>query len=398
MMFITILIHQVRSATSPRPRVSRVSSTSRIPSQDHIQQPHAKQVQPTAPLKKPGPDGKTDFTLSTSVGTDEDEWVSSESGAATPGDSCDRGGGTPVDHRLLQINADAIAGTTPRAAPSINRVETARPSQPSQPLVSRTEPSSPVQPVRSPAFTSTKPKGDSRSEMHVRMHGETPAQPRPGRSSAMGSLTRRSSAYSDYVSEASSHPLIRQTLSRGQSYHSIVKPQALAPLTVNAEAAQAEISSSPPPSARTERTANSPTAFFSPSRTQSPKPAYSHNSQYARSSRRTSFSSAHSIQKLPVTSLSRGNATALTPRDRNRTISTTSAASITAISSLSHLPAMSRPGSPPLVTHFPPEDSVGDYCHPLVPVAYVANHMTVLAHYSPLPESYERVMRARARR
>ena len=84
--------------------------------------------------------------------------------------------------------------------------------------------------------------------------------------------------------------------------------------------------------------------------------------------------------------------------DRSRTMSTISnSSSSAALSALNMLPAVSRPSTPPMIVHFPPESrrDVPDGLHQLLPPPYAPAHFTALLKYNPLGDCYERVMRAK---
>jgi hypothetical protein len=172
------------------------------------------------------------------------------------------------------------------------------------------------------------------------------------------------------------HPLIR-----GQSFgHG-----HLAPLQVSSDAAQAQLSSSPPPG---RAASTSPTSIRT---LHTPSPSLS-----STIFRRPSTSSAHSAATLPVQ-----------PRtpivERSRTISTISAASSSAaLSSLAHLPTRASVAAAaqntPLVVHFPPPQnphSHSETVHALLPPPYVTPHFTILQWRSPICESHEKIARAR---
>ena len=196
------------------------------------------------------------------------------------------------------------------------------------------------------------------------------------------SLVRNGSHYGEGKVEMPHHPLIR-----GQSYHgSSLRPAALAPLTVNSEAAQAHMTASP------SRSGSPP---YSAGIHQSPSEA-STTSRIP--SRKGSISSLHSVATLPAPSSrffggGRGN-----QDPRTRTMSTISnSSSSAALSALNMLPAVSRPATPPMIVHFPPESrrDASDGLHQLLPPPYAPSHLTAVAKYNPLGECYERVMRAK---
>ncbi|KAJ7251807.1 hypothetical protein B0H12DRAFT_1118947 [Mycena haematopus] len=174
--------------------------------------------------------------------------------------------------------------------------------------------------------------------------------------------SRPMSSHSMNKPELRLHPLIR-----GQSYgQSSPKPSPLLPVAVTADVAQ--LTSSP---------STSPTSPYAPN-----------------IARRTSISSARSVATVATTHPA--------PRSvreaRHRTLSTLSAApSSAALSSLTHLPTVSRPPSPQMISFFPPANphARADDVHPLLPPPYVSNHFTVLARRTPIREAFDRVVRAR---
>ena len=389
---------------------------------------------------------KAGFTIAAStVGSDdEDEWISSESGAATPLDdvSGDESSGkktpqeeqsppTPVDP-VAQRNAAFVPSTTPRATESTQsrpRVQTngftvrqpppiaapaaripsppkpsqqepyrERPSsQPTEVLQPVTQPSPSQQPRRPPSHILDQPQSQSpTSPPHTpepvvprisgaRTEPPTPTSPRSDRHST--GKARPASARSliaDHAHALRPHPLIR-----GQSFgHG-----HLAPLKVTPDAAQVQLSSSPPYHAAS----TSPTSIRT---VHTPSPSAHFPTSIFR--RRTSTSSAHSVATLPLPQQQ-----PLTPVERARTTSMLSAASSsTAFSSLTHLPTTKRGSAvaavaaaqtPPLVVHFPPQNAhmPPETVHTLLPPPYVTPHFTILQWRGPIRESHTRVVRAR---
>lgn len=381
---------------------------------------------------------KAGFTIAAStVGSDEeDEWVSS--GAATPmGDpSGDEGPGkktpqevspaTPVDlagQRVKGPNPALAPGTTPRAEATQPRprVQTngftpTRPSHttapPAQLPADQPEPSQhPLEPYRqqpkSPhpqldttqhaPLLSRQPPTPSyipdqtvspKSLVHTpestpavggaRTEPPTPTSPRSGHHST-GRIRPPSTRSLIAEHALRPHPLIR-----GQSFgHG-----HLAPLKVTSDAAQAQLSPSPP--AGRSSSTSPPSIRTIPTPVQPASPGR----QFSRSIfRRPSTSSTHSAATLPVMPL--------TPVERTRTISMLSATSSSAaLSSLAHLPArgiLAASQNAPLVVHFPPQSphTHPETVHALLPPPYVTPHFTVLQWRSPICESHDRVVRAR---
>ncbi|KIY65670.1 hypothetical protein CYLTODRAFT_445200 [Cylindrobasidium torrendii FP15055 ss-10] len=168
------------------------------------------------------------------------------------------------------------------------------------------------------------------------------------------------------------HPLIRGQTNGGAA--------PLQPLTVRADEPKAQLSNSPsieefPPSPQSASTSSS---------------AYS---QFPRldGSRRSSISSARSVSTLPVPPVTTKDHR---KNDRSRTLSTISSSStIAALSSL-----IQQPVAPSQrITYFPQiEEEDIKKIHPLPPVHLTHNHLQYTARRSPLRESYERLMRAKA--
>ena len=432
----------------PNPRVNNVSSRTG----STVQVQAREQTTGLAPrrsthLQPPrGGRPKAGFTIAAStVGSDEDdEWVSSESGAATPmGDaSGDEGPGkktpqevspaTPVDpvgQRVKGQNPTLVPGTTPRAEATQPqprpRVQTngfgpTRPTHTTLPPTRLSDLSEhpqypqqewdpyrqqskcihpqpdtaqqvplpkPLQPPTSShildQIVSSKPLVRTPESSPpvvggVRTEPPTPTSPRSEHYST--GRVRPSSSRSLLADHAlRPHPLIR-----GQSFgHG-----HLAPLKVSSDAAQAQLSSSPPPG---RSASTSPPSVRS---THTPVLSASPGRQFSSSIfRRPSTSSSHSAATLPVQPR--------TPVERTRTLSTLSAASSSAaLSSLSHLPirgGVATPQNTPLVVHFPPQSphTHPETVHTLLPPPYVTPHFTVLQWRSPICESHERVARAR---
>lgn len=178
------------------------------------------------------------------------------------------------------------------------------------------------------------------------------------------------------------HPLIR-----GQSYGHVgnIKPAPLAPLTVRPGP---QPTSSAPQSLSDglrNQLSTSPTSIHTVSSSaEAPYPSHD---------RRTSFSSTRSVTTAPT--IVREPAKA---HDRSRTASTMSASSSSAaLSALAHLPSVTRPPSPQTIAFFPPVNPHLNIegIHPLLPVPYLNNHLTVLMRRTPIRESFDRVIRAK---
>ena len=438
-----------------RTNVLRTGSTVRVQSREHLPSVAPRRTATNPPPSRGGGKPKAGFTIAAStVGSDdEDEWISSESGAATPLDdvSGDDGSGkktpqeqqsppTPVDPSQ---NTAFIPSTTPRAEPTQAqprpRVKTngftvrqpsivapARIPTPPKPQQQQQEPCRPPQPKRpssqptdalqhvtqsssqprrpsahhildqpqsqSPTSPPHTPEATVPRISGARTEPPTPTSPRSDRHSHSSGKVRPASTRSliaaDFTHAAAlrPHPLIR-----GQSFgHG-----HLAPLKVTPDAAQVQLSSSPPFHAAS----TSPTSIRT---VHTPSPSSHFSSALFR---RPSTSSAHSVATLPTLPL--------TPVERARTTSTLSAtSSSTAFSSLTHLPNTKRVSSaaaaaaavataqtPPLVVHFPSSSQNAhappETVHTLLPPPYVTPHFTILQWRCPIRESHTRVARAR---
>ncbi|KAL5485403.1 hypothetical protein ACEPAI_8045 [Sanghuangporus weigelae] len=433
-------------------RAAHLTSNSRVRSKEQITVAHkrvhappsnkGKQQQPQNRPQRPN------FSIARSDDTtdSDDEWVSSESGAATPqihhavdtdeeeeeANTGGRGTVMPVerqraiDESLPPANkmnggndiygkADRAPNgfddvSTPRAELDVDltRVDTVRPDTAARtaaavlvpptsqqdemippPVVRVQAQSTPVTPVPTPPPPPIleQPTAKAPPVRQVRSEAPSPTQLRQKSAAKRTTLARHTSTHGDVKRDMPPHPLIR-----GQSYHgTALRPARLAPLTVNSEAAQAQLTASPSTPSR----AGSP-SYFSSSFKESPT-GTSTDSQDRVPSRKNSISSLHSVTTLPAPVSTRFVGGWGRP-DRTRTLSTISTSSSSAaLTALSTLPTMSRPSSPPLVVRFPAENrrDPNEGFHQLLPPQYLATHMTVLAKYNPLYDSYERVMRAK---
>ena len=193
------------------------------------------------------------------------------------------------------------------------------------------------------------------------------------------SITRPPSAHS-MAGRHDSAPVRPHPLIRGHSHgylNLVPKPTPLAPLTIIADqptsAPNGQLSGSPASVKSTGASPEAHTAF----------PLQ----------RRTSVSSARSVATLPAHSSV--VQPSHKPYDRARTFSMTTTSS--ALKSLVHLPSVTRPPSPQLISFFPPVNPHINIeaIHPLLPGPYLHNHLTVLARRAPLRESYNRVIQAK---
>ncbi|ESK84319.1 hypothetical protein Moror_10234 [Moniliophthora roreri MCA 2997] len=413
----------------------RPAPTSRVSSKDQIA-PLQKRHAPPSVITKPK--SKAAFTVAVSPGDDDgddDEWVSSESGVTTPNpvDSDDSEGemeaamATPVEERKNLIEGMAMAkaeselgmrqgGETPTARISTmqpsgfeSHIGDAVPRDNPKGLVAASRVIASLPTAPSPEPSKAKSKSISHKQPEEQRHQAptmAPAQhqsssldtrapmPRPSNGHKRQASTRPPSTYS-ISSKAEHAPLRPHPLIRGQSFGQPVttsRPTPLAPLTTTSDAASTKSSSSPPSydSVLYTKASASPSTI-----SVSPTSPYPHSAIAPTHPRRTSVSSVRSIATLPVSSTTRETKSS---RDRNRTLSTISqSSSSAALSSLAHLPAVTRPPSPQMIAFFPPvkPQANPEAIHELLPPPYLSNHLTVLASRTPLREAYDRVMRAK---
>ncbi|TBU29580.1 hypothetical protein BD311DRAFT_756412 [Dichomitus squalens] len=423
---------------------ARVASAQFLRSNSGIRVHSRENLQPAALRRAPTPNGvtkqngtrqKADFSISSpDEGEDDDEWVSSESGAATPNNESDvettpieqsskhRAAAQPAPQPVQQTQANATAGhdvATPKAAPpSLPRVDTARPSllslapnardfAPSQQQMPQADISS-RQPQRQPL--SQTPKDQQRPQLDIQISSATPPVGKarsethspPRRSPDIESSNKRQSMTRPPSTHSitSTHALRPHPLIRGHSYGQgalASKPAPLAPLaTVIPDAASGQMStaSSSPTSLRAGsptsiRTASASTNLSSPS---SSSPAH-------KQLRRTSTSSVASSATMPVQSSLTEKRSSRSNHDRQRTLSTmSSSSSIAALTSFTLRSTPSPPRTPiTITTHFPPQEQNAalETIHPLLPPPYLSAHLTVLAYRNPIAESYDRVIRAK---
>ena len=365
---------------------------------------------PAQPLQKPV-NGiyKPGFTISSPSGhEDDDEWISSESGAATP------------NHHDSSLDTDeslppAVTHSDIFTQHTLTRVDTARSFNFEPPRQDHSTPR-PGTPPQSLAPSQCQPPiihPTQLSEAESTTTTTTTTTTAPSRHSPIPKCySRPPSTYSS--SSRTEHSLRPHPLFRGQSYGQVnavlPKPAPLAPLTFIPNAAMShssptkagcsEIGSSSNGHQHQQHLSSSPTSL----KTSSPILP-----DISSSDRRTSFSSTGSVNTIPVHSSSIPTQAPLTAsiyraHDRTRTLSTVSSSSA-ALSSLTHLPyvlSQTRPPSPNLhTTSFfpsvnPQHANVLEGIHPLLPAPYLSNHMTVLVRRTPIRESFDRVMRARA--
>ncbi|KIK98667.1 hypothetical protein PAXRUDRAFT_31042 [Paxillus rubicundulus Ve08.2h10] len=387
--------HVHESHTSAYPRVDGVA---RATSKEQLQALAQRHVPPPN-QRQQGGKAKAGFTLPSPTADDDDDWVSSESGAATPNSvGSDSGQSrTPVDKRKVMpatpfAEESIHRPDTPRAQPpSLSRVPTIRP--PEFPLKTSAGLAAPA-----PQFTQTA------VEPPIIFSGQAPqpqflftesrvAETRSATTSPVHSNHRSSHKRQSLTRPPSTHsttsrseaPLRPHPLIRGQSFGQNMpmspKVVPLAPLTVTSEASPV----SSPARDSAEKASTSPSSV---------------RTTYARPppNRRTSVSSMHSISTLPSQSQVQAHILSKV-HARSRTFSSMSShssTSVQALSSLAHLPT-TRPSTPQHTAHFPPAGcSVNlEAVHPLLPPPYLSAHMSILTHASPLKASYDRVIAAR---
>ena len=324
---------------------------------------------------------KPGFTLSNQGDDEDDEWVSTESGAASPDHSDHEASTGGLQERLQHIHL-------PAGPPEYQQPETPRLSQAFE---------NRVEPLR--YFVASPPTSPPPIESHIqypRAQREPPPFWRDASSETMkeplpfpdlppsrrntkppsSSSKRRSRPPSMHSSSTRTEPALRP---HHLSY--IPKQGPLAPLTVIPDGATVDPISPGQAYHEVDEITSSPSSLGA--------------ADAAALKRRSSISSARSVSTAPVF------CTKETPRpihERTRTLSTIpTSSSSAALSSLTHLPAVTRPPSPQPVLFFPrqnPHANV-DNIHPLLPSPYMSNHMTVLARRTPLRESYDRVTRAK---
>ncbi|KAF9445910.1 hypothetical protein P691DRAFT_674663 [Macrolepiota fuliginosa MF-IS2] len=366
-----------------RPGLPRANSGQRVPAAAQVKK--AESATNATQRKANAAKENAGFTLSQAAGDedDEDEWVSS-SGAQTPNqndsdsDTASEGGSIPQEllSQLQRAQLEQEQNQAVRTQAPVPRIETARQSDFSAAIANVEVPGRNSDLAQHEYDQTQLPPdhADIPSTSHTRTESRQSHQPK------RQSITRPPSTHSisSRLEGMRPHPLIR---GHSQGHLNFVpKPTPLTPLTVISDqpssAPDSSISTSPV-SVRT--TATSPGGYYVPEFPQE---------------RRTSISSVRSVATLPVQSA----IGAPRPYDRTRTLSTMSmTGSTTALSSLTHLPSVTRPPSPQQISFFPPVNPHVNIeaIHPLLPGPYLNNHLTVLARRIPLRESYDRVIQAK---
>jgi len=354
---------------------------------------------------------------------DDDQWISS-SGAQTPNhddsesDTASEGSGLPQELvqqlERTQLEQQPVQElTVAQAQTPLSRVETARQSDfqaTTQDVASVTPSYVNDTPNSAPSVPTQTPSPTDDSELHmdsvIRNSHDSQLQPFAAdcipTPSITGGQQRHTKKSNHSHSESYPNHVKRQSITRPPSAHSVAgrpdsapvrphplirghshgylnlvpKPTPLAPLTIITDqptrAPNGQMSGSP---ASVKSTGTSPEDY-----TVFPL------------QRRTSISSARSVATLPAHSSVQPSHK---PYDRARTFSMTTTSS--ALKSLVHLPSVTRPPSPQLISFFPPVNPHINIeaIHPLLPGPYLHNHLTVLARRAPLRESYNRVIQAK---
>ncbi|PPQ89507.1 hypothetical protein CVT25_012178 [Psilocybe cyanescens] len=397
-----------------REQVALVAKRSAYPQyQTHHQQQHQQQQQHPAKAAN----GKGFSLASPNENADDDEdWESSNSGVGTPNhqesDSDDTASeAEALDQAILNLQILAQPHPSkidppppPRVDSMLTRVPTARPTDfETLAALERNAPRPMTPPKQLQSQPQTQPLPLSmapppQSKPHVRrpepeLRKEAASDSSDSRQSSRPK--RHSRPPSTHSNQSRQDPLRPHPLIRGLSHgtvNSVPKPSPLAPLTVVPHTSP-QLSASPVSSIH-----DGPRQFLSSSptsvKTSSGSPVSVDRHPFPLD-RRTSFSSARSVNTIPVHStLIRESPWA---HDRTRTLSTMSSSSSAALSALSHLPTVTRPPSPQTISFFPPINPHANVegIHPLLPTPYLHNHLTVLSRRTPIRESFDRVIQAK---
>ncbi|KAH9485257.1 hypothetical protein JR316_0002164 [Psilocybe cubensis] len=411
-----------------KPSFARVNSSQRIHSREQLAQAskrsaypqHQTHHQQQQPLPKAT--NAKGFSLANDNADDDDEWESSNSGVGTPNhresDSSDTASeAEALDQAILNLQIAAQlhppkAEQPPPPSPpqpvdsTLPRIATARPADfethailernAMRPITPPKQPQSQQQAQLPPLAMPLPPQPQvqvRRSDQDIRRDAASDSSD-SRQSSRPKRPSRPPSTHSNQSRQEPlrPHPLIRG-LSHGTVASVLPKPSPLAPLTVVPHTAP-QLSSSPVSSIHDNNhkpfLSSSPTSV----KTSSGSPVSVDRHPFPLD-RRTSFSSARSVNTIPVhPTLIRESPWA---HDRSRTLSTMSSSSSAALSALSHLPTVTRPPSPQTVAFFPPINPHANVegIHPLLPTPYLQNHLTVLARRTPIRESFDRVIQAK---
>ncbi|KIP02959.1 hypothetical protein PHLGIDRAFT_130435 [Phlebiopsis gigantea 11061_1 CR5-6] len=426
--------HHFETNARNNSHLSRTNSTVRVQPKEPVN-PQPRRTSTPLNNKSSSAKQKPGFTISSpSEEADDDEWMSSESGAATPNHESDvEELVTPVERSKPKLPPNVITHgfakdehPTPRAEPAalprINTITAVGGPEYQPPVTSRDyappqtqhtalpQPQAVVTaatPQQTPVVRSASPPSPPPLAHVPKARSETHSPPRRSLEQPKRSVTRPPSTHS--IASSSTHPLRPHPLIRAHSVsHGALpgsaKPVPLAPLT-SSEQIPAQIPTSSPTSYRAvSPTFSMQTATASPVLSQ-PSPT---DSQASRQLRRTSTGSRSSTTTLPAGAPLHGSAShaqleRTSNHDRQRTLSSSS--TFAALSSLNlGMRATPSPSKTPLqhlTVFFPPaerQDAQLEHVHPLLPPPYINAHLTILAYRSPLSESYERVTRAKKAR
>lgn len=331
--------------------------------------PHSPQVRgQLSPAKRA-------LVLQVETGADDDEWVSSESGAVTPADYEEEDAPPSPQQPAHSEDPEPLPpSTTPRGD-----LHTLPPRM--------HHPSSHADLPRVDTVTKfTIQAEDSPSSDSVSHDPLTPT-----RRMAQAQTQRRPSTRPPSLRSAHSaqpHPLIR-----ARSYAPST-PIITAPPTLSSSIAQVYLGS------HASSPIGSPQQDLPPEMVvRSPLSETHHAAYLPRLKRQGSQSSMASVATLPLPTTS-STATAHTTRvhgERQRTLSHASiSAALTSLTAARnpHLP--SRPPSPALPIAFPPINPHGDYAHVMIPLPLVPPHVSATAHQNPIVEAWQRVSKAKA--
>ncbi|KAF8621546.1 hypothetical protein AX15_007715 [Amanita polypyramis BW_CC] len=364
----------------PHPGFVRANSNQGVRSKENVQ--HFPAKRPSSSKHNGTTKAKAGFTLAHQGDQDDDDgWVSTESGAASS------------DHSDSEIDAKGVREQFQRlhvpdeqdepVRPQIEREETPRPSQ--QAWSSAYPTARDMNTKQLPPLLDQYFNPGHEGQLARELSTETMREPLQRRGMPPSPPSRRYPG-SPGTGQHSRPPSMHSTSSKNEpvlrphplSY--IPKQSPLAPLAVIPDFATS-VSTSPKQSYHDgDGVATSPSSV-TPSD--------------AASGRRSSISSARSVSTVPVFY------TRDVPRglhERTRTLSNIpTSSSSAALSSLTHLPTVTRAPSPQAIVFFPPHNPHAniDGIHPLLPSPYMSNHMTVLTRRTPLRESYDRVTRAK---
>ncbi|KAF8497670.1 hypothetical protein JB92DRAFT_2986953 [Gautieria morchelliformis] len=313
---------------------------------------------------------KRALVLKVDTAGDDDEWVSSESGAATPAEYDEEDVPPSLESHVRQEEHDPIPSTTPRGDAS------------PLPVVPPHRPRPPPQTHSDLPRVDTVTKFTTQAEDSPSSGSATHDPPTPTRRAGhRRPATRPPSMRSTH--SGLPHPLIR-----ARSYApSTPVITALSPGLAQVYPVSTSSSPSSPPMGPSSESARSPE-----SETNRP--------YLPRLRRQGSHSSVTSVATLPLPTTSSA-ATASTTRvhgERQRTLShaSTSAALSSLTAARSHH-APSRPASPVLPIAFPPINPHEEQVHVMIPPPLVPPHVSATAHQNPILQALQRVAEAKAR-